>query len=484
MTDKKSDHDTLIKAASAQAAPVHSQFQDPPSTRVTPASVPAPRPKSGRGLASFALLLALCAGGASAYLWYLWQDDHGNQANRLNAAVKQAVAQLGPEIQSLKTQLQQLLASNENQQIKGQLLGLSGDVQPLKNAVELQKGESELLKNEMKLLRESHELQKTEFQKQKQALEAKLQEQLGLVAKLDEQLKSVRLTEAGFANELNTVKIVAAKGGDVNAFPLTEVDYLLRLADSKLKLERNLPAARLALETAQERLKTVDENALAPIQAQIDEALGSLRGVKLPDFSALAHKVVEMQQHVSTLPVKIESSLPDAKDWAKTASEASADDSTRDWLDRAGEAVWNQFKDIVVIRRVRSDAPPLVAMEEEFFLRQNLRLELESLRLALLRGDAQAYQDSLSKRSSTTGLKTYFDTEDPAVARLPQSQVASAANQVQFNTYIPDSKPALTKRFQEAMAQRPTDSRPAVRQVLGSRPCESPEPAVTEEARQ
>ena len=34
-------------------------------------------------------------------------------------------------------------------------------------------------------------------------------------------------------------------------------------------------------------------------------------------------------------------------------------------------------RDIVVIRRVRSDAPPLIAMEEEFFLRQNLRLELE-----------------------------------------------------------------------------------------------------------
>ena len=450
MTDKKSDHDTLIKAASAQAAPVHSQFQDPPSTRVTPASVPAPRPKSGRGLASFALLLALCAGGASAYLWYLWQDDHGNQANRLNAAVKQAVVQLAPEIQNLKTQMQQLLASNENQQIKGQLLGLSGDVQPLKNAVELQKGESELLKNEMKLLRESHELQKTEFQKQKQALETQLQEQLSLVAKLDEQLKNVRLTEAGFANELNTVKIVAAKGGDVNAFPLTEVDYLLRLADSKLKLERNLPAARLALETAQERLKTVDENALAPIQAQIDEALGSLRGVKLPDFSALAHKVVEMQQHVSTLPVKIESSLPDAKNWAKPASEASAsDDSARGWLDRASEAVWNQFKDIVVIRRVRSDAPPLVAMEEEFFLRQNLRLELESLRLSLLRGDAQAYQDSQALVDNW--LKTYFNTEDPAVAAF-QSQVA-ALKEVQFNTYIPDLS-GLNKAFHEAMARR------------------------------
>ena len=122
------------------------------------------------------------------------------------------------------------------------------------------------------------------------------------------------------------MRTLAAKGGDVNAFPLTEVDYLLRLAESKLKLERNVPGARLALETAQERLKTVDEDALSPMQTMLDEALGSLRGVKLPDVSALAHKLVEMQQQVGALPVKIESSLPDAKNWTRQSTDLKVSD--------------------------------------------------------------------------------------------------------------------------------------------------------------
>ncbi|MBL8251555.1 MAG: uroporphyrinogen-III C-methyltransferase [Candidatus Competibacter sp.] len=447
MIDKKSDNDPLSRTTGAHLPPTYPpKLQEPAGVRVTP----PPPPKSGRGLASLALLLALGALGASGYLWYLWQQDATTQTNRTNAAIKQAATQFAPEIQNLKNQLQQILASNESQQIKGQLLGLTGDVQPLKNAMELQKGENELLKNEMKLLRESYDAQKADFQKQKQVLEAQLQEQLSHAAKLDEQLKNARLTDANFANDLNALRILAAKGGDINAFPLTEVDYLLRLADSKLKLERNIPAALLALETAQERLKAVDEPALAPIQTQIDETLGSLRGVKLPDFSALAHKLAEIQQRVSALPIKIDSSVPDARNWTKPATDPKlSDDATRSWLDRVGEAVWKQFKDIVVIRRVRSDAPPLVAMEEEFFLRQNLVLELESMRMSLLRGDAQSYQDSQALIESW--LKTYFNTQDPGVAAF-QSQIA-ALKEVQFNTYIPDLS-GLTKAFQEAIARR------------------------------
>ncbi|MCK7577855.1 MAG: hypothetical protein MZV65_20130 [Chromatiales bacterium] len=45
---------------------------------------PPPIPKSGRGLAGFALLIALGAAGGSGYLWYLWQQEQAAQAGRLD----------------------------------------------------------------------------------------------------------------------------------------------------------------------------------------------------------------------------------------------------------------------------------------------------------------------------------------------------------------------------------------------------------------
>ena len=453
MTDQKSDNELTQTTSVPAAAPI------PPSP-VNDLAKPSPAtmPKSGRGLAGFALLMALGAAGGSGYLWYLWQQEQATQASRLDAAIKQAISQRDPEFQALKTQVQQLQGFKatidqlraENQEIKSQILGVTSDVQPLKNTMELQKGESELLKSEMKLLRESHDTHKALTQKQKEEMDARLEEQLGHLIKLDERYKDLQLTNNGLAENLDTLKVAVTKGGDVNAFPLAEADYLLRLADSKLKLERNVPAARLALDTAQQRLKAVGESSLASVQAMLGEAIGSLRGVQLPDFSGLAHKLIDMEKQIGTLPVKIDSGVPDIKSRVKpTANAAVSESAEQPWWDRTGEAVWNQFKDIVVIRRVRSDAPPLIALEEEYFLRQNLQLELESTRAALLRGDAQSYQDSLDL--ATTWVSTYFDTEAPSVAAF-QNEL-KALRTVQFNTYIPDLT-GLNQAFQEALARR------------------------------
>jgi len=463
MTDQTSDNNDKAKAASAaKATPATTvpPSKPPQPDAVPPKSVvtPAPAPKSGGGLAGLAMLLALGAAGGSGYLWYLWQQDQAAQASRLEQAIKQAIAQRDPEFQALKAQVQQLQglktgldqARTDNQTLKEQQLGLTGDLQPLKNAMELQKGENDIIKGEMKLLRESHDAHKTSAQKQNDELGAQLKDYENRLAKQNEQLQNLKLGLNGLTDQLEIVKTLVAKGGDVNAFPLAEVDYLLRLADTKLKLERNVAAARLALEVAQQRLKAVNESAMAPVQTMLGEAIASLRGVKLPDFSALAHKVAEMQKEIGGLPLRITSGVPDIKNRVKPAATATVSaDADRSWWERGSEAVWNQFKDIVVIRRVRSEAAPLIAMEEEFFLRQNLRLELESLRTALLRGDAGAYRDSYDLVDQWT--QKFFDTEDKQVAAFVAE--LKALQTVEFNPYIPDLT-GLNQAFGEAMAHR------------------------------
>ena len=177
MTDQKSDSDnsTLIL--------------DKPAP-VTPSPAPA---KSGRGLAALALLVGLGAGGGSGYLWYLWQQDQATQANRLDAAIKQAIAQRDPEFQALKTQVEQFQAlqtgitqaRTDSQALREQLLGLTGDLQPLKNALELHKGETDVIKSEMRLLREGQDAHKESTQQQKADLSKQLQAQQASSAALD-----------------------------------------------------------------------------------------------------------------------------------------------------------------------------------------------------------------------------------------------------------------------------------------------------------
>lgn len=452
MTEKKSDNGNNTPPA-AKTRPVEPTPSLPPQADPT-----ASKPKNSRGVAWLALLAGLGAGGSSGYLWYLWQQDQAGQASRLNQAIKQAIAQRDPDFQALQAQVQSLQglkagfdqARAENQTIKEQLLGLAGDLQPLKNAMELQKGENDIIKGEMKLLRETHDAHKTSVQKQNDELGARLQDYQNRLAKQNEQIQNLKLSQIGLTEQLEAVRTVASQGGDVNAFPLAEVDYLLRLADAKLKLERNVATARLALDVAQQRLKAINESSMAPVQTMLGEAIASLRGVKPPDLSALSHKLGEMEKAVGDLPLRITSSIPDIKNRVKPAATATVStDADLSWWDRTSEAVWNQFKGIVVIRRARSDAPPLIAMEEEFFLRQNLRLELETLRMALLRGDAEVYQDSYERVSHWT--QTYFDTQDARAATFLAE--LKALQTVEFNPYIPDLT-GLNQAFRDAMTRR------------------------------
>ena len=486
MTEKKSDNGNA-KAPPAAKAPFveptagQSLTPDTKKSAPRPTAAPPPAPKSGRGVAWLALLVGLGAAGGSGYLWYLGQQEQVAQASRLDQAIKQAIAQRDPEFEALKAQDQQLQAlkatldqvRTENQDLKGQMLGITGDLQPVKNAMELHKGETEVVKGEIKLVRESQDAHKASVQQQQEELARQLQEHQNRLAKMSEHIQNLRLSQSGMADNLETVKTVAAQGGDVNAFPLAEVDYLLRLADTKLKLERNVATARLALDAAQQRLKTVGEAGLAPVQTMLAEAIASLRGVQLPDITGLAHKLAEMQKEVESLPLKIDSGVPDIKNRVKpAASVAISDDAQRSWWDRGTEAIWNQFKSIVVIRRVRSEAPPLIAMEEEFFLRQNLQLELESMRMALLRGDAQSYQDSYELVRQWT--ETYFDPQDSRVAAfLSQLQ---AIQTVQFNPYIPDLT-GLNQAYRDALSHRQP-----VRSVLKT-PAADQEPAAGGEAK-
>lgn len=454
MTDKTTDPGITSTAAiaAAETTPIIR-----PSAKAAPPPPPPPA-KGGSGLAAFALLVALGAGGGSGYLWYLWQQDQAAQSTRLDQAIRQAITQRDPEFQELKKQIEKLQAltgsldqlRTDDQSLKAQLLGVTGDLQPLKNATELSKGEVDIVKSEIKLLREGQESYKTDVKRDKEQIDTTLQDQEDRLSKLSEHLQNLQLSHNGLTENLETVKTVAAQGGDVNAFPLAETDFLLRLADAKLKLERNVPAALLALESAQKRLKTVREKGLTALQTMLGEAIATLHGVKLPDFSSLAHKLVDLEKEAEGLPLKLNSGVPDIKNRVKPSTAVTiSNDSDHPWWERATDAVWNQFKDIVVIRRVRSEAPPLIAREEEYFLRQNLRLELESMRVTLLVGDAQSFQDSYQQ--VLDWIEKYFDIEDQRVTTfLAELQALQA---VQFNSYIPDLT-QLNRAFSEFMNQR------------------------------
>jgi uroporphyrin-3 C-methyltransferase len=96
-------------------------------------------------------------------------------------------------------------------------------------------------------------------------------------------------------------------------------------------------------------------------------------------------------------------------------------------LARLGAEIWNELKQLVVVRRVGGAEPPLLPPSQAYFLRENLRLRLLNARLSLLARDEAGYREDL--RASQAWIQRYFDARSrqgaDALAQIKQLSATS-----------------------------------------------------------
>ena len=99
--------------------------------------------------------------------------------------------------------------------------------------------------------------------------------------------------------------------------------------------------------------------------------------------------------------------------------------------------IWQQLRSLVVIRHDQSGDAAVLIPEQRYFLYQNLRLQLESARLALLNGDASSYKHSL--QTAVDWLNRYFTgNERDAILKT-----LTTLQQQEIDIAIPDISASL-----------------------------------------
>ena len=87
---------------------------------------------------------------------------------------------------------------------------------------------------------------------------------------------------------------------------------------------------------------------------------------------------------------------------------------------RLSSEVWQELRQLIVVRQVNNPEPPLLPPSQAYFVRENLRLRLLNARLSLLTRDEAGYREDL--RTAQRWIQRYFD---------PRSkQTADALNQL------------------------------------------------------
>ncbi len=202
---------------------------------------------------------------------------------------------------------------------------------------------------------------------------------------------------------------------------VAEARYLIRLAGQRLSLTRDVQTAITALRAADRRLQEVGDPAILPVRKALAGDIDALEQVPMPDVTGLALKLGALIADVDRLPLI----RKPGEDKAETDTETPADGKpVEDWR-QLPAAMWSDLKKLIIIRQHEGGVKPLLSPDQHFFLVQNLKLQLEQARLALLQGNRELWRESLD--TARQWLETWFDKDDATTRHLLDSLKQLAA---------------------------------------------------------
>lgn len=183
-----------------------------------------------------------------------------------------------------------------------------------------------------------------------------------------------------------------------------EADYLLNLANRKLRLEADVVGAIVLFESADAALARAERDDVLHIRQAIADETARLRAVEPVDRDDIYFRLETLQGEIGRLDL-----LASLRESVSAGSSPPAA-PPEGWLAAGleflgGVFVWRRWEERPAFERVAS---------QRDFIRESIRLRISQAQLALLRGEAGIYQSSLG--ASLDQLQAFAG--DETVARL------------------------------------------------------------------
>lgn len=248
---------------------------------------------------------------------------------------------------------------------------------------------------------------------------------------VDEQLQSLNSLPARMRSMESSVAALAGiSAGARDTFLLAEAEYYLQIANAQLQLANNPHLARLALGMADERVTQISDPGLTAVRRSISDELAELEILRKPDIEGATLTLASLARVVDSLPLASADS---------GANESIEDDSEHGSVDRAWSSVKGAMSGLVKVTPPDQAKLALLSPDAEYFLRNNLALQLQSARLALLRGEQVIFEHTLDDTSAL--LNDYFDVNSDQVtsAMLTISEIRNSV----FTVAMPDISESL-----------------------------------------
>lgn len=290
---------------------------------------------------------------------------------------------------------------------------------------------NDALENQLVALQKAQEGQKSEF-------EALLKQQASQLADAQKQRDTL-------AKQLDEVqqKVAAISGSDSKTWLLAQSDFLVKLAGRKLWSDRDVTTAAALLKSADASLADMNDPSLISARRAITEDIASLGAVSQVDYDGIILKVNQLANQVDNL--RLADNNTDDSPMDADSDELSS--SIGEWRVNLQKS-WQNFMDsFITVRRRDETAVPLLAPNQDIYLRENIRSRLLVAAQAVPRHQEETYKQALDNVS--TWVRAYYDTDDATTKSFLDD--VDKLSQQSITMDVPDtlqSQPILEKLMQ------------------------------------
>jgi len=224
---------------------------------------------------------------------------------------------------------------------------------------------------------------------------------------------------------------------------LSQADFLVKLAGRKLWSDQDVTTAAALLKSADASLADMNDPSLIEVRKAINADVGSLSAVTQVDFDGIILKVNQLSNQVDNL--RLADNNHDESPMDSDSDELSG--SLAQWRQNLSKSWHNFMSDFITIRRRDTSAEPLLAPNQDIYLRENIRSRLLVAAQAVPRHQNEIYKQSLE--TVATWVRAYFDGSDPTTKAFLADLDALSQQSVSMN--VPDqlqSQPMLEKLMQ------------------------------------
>ncbi|MGK0499646.1 MAG: uroporphyrin-3 C-methyltransferase [Oceanicoccus sp.] len=240
-------------------------------------------------------------------------------------------------------------------------------------------------------------------------LQRQLDQQL-VGSKQQQQLQQQRIDKLQGQVDSQQRRLLSISTTSRDDWLLAEAEYLIRLANQRLLMAKEVAGSLELLQAADTIAKELDDSALYFLRQSLAEDMAALRAISGFDLEGVYLQLGALAKQADSLRLI---ALPELT--ANIETQAIPED-WQQRLEYGLQDAWSKLGQYIQIKRRDEIYQPLLAPEYEAAVRQNIQLMFEQAQMAALAGKQRLYQDSLAKAKAA--LKNYYNLDTKATNEI------------------------------------------------------------------